>query len=44
MFQQFFAKYEFRLSLDTGTSPRASVSGTCTVQALETYCRQQVKC
>jgi arsenite oxidase small subunit len=44
MFQQFFDKYEFRLTLEAGTPPRAAVTGTCVVQALENYCRQQVKC
>jgi Rieske Fe-S protein len=44
MFNQFFAKYEFRLALENGGAPRAAASGTCVVQALENYCRQQVKC
>jgi Rieske Fe-S protein len=43
MFNQFFAKYEMRLSLEGG-SARAPVENTCVVQALENYCRQQVKC
>jgi len=44
MFNEFFAKYEFRLALDHGGSPRAAVAGSCMVQALDNYCRQQVKC
>src|SRR6185436_1392345 len=44
MFQQVFAKYEFRLALESGAAPRAPVTGSCVVQALENYCRQQVKC
>ncbi|HUN67456.1 MAG TPA: twin-arginine translocation signal domain-containing protein [Burkholderiales bacterium] len=44
MFNQFFAKYEFRLALDNGGAPRAAASGTCVVQELENFCRQQVKC
>ena len=43
MFNQFFAKYETRLSLEGG-APRAAVASTCVVQELENYCRQQVKC
>ena len=44
MFQQFFAKYEMRLSLEQGDPPRKAASGSCVVQELENYCRQQVKC
>jgi Rieske Fe-S protein len=43
MFTEFFDKYAFRLSLEHG-APRAAVSGTCVVQELDNYCRQQVKC
>src|SRR5215510_1767080 len=44
MFDEFFAKYEFRLSLEHGGHAKAAVSGTCVVDELERYCRQQVKC
>jgi arsenite oxidase small subunit len=44
MFNNFFAKYEFKLAMDHGPSARAVVAGACVVQALENYCRQQVKC
>ena len=44
MFNQFFAKYEFRLALENGGAPRTAASGACVVQELENYCRQQVKC
>ena len=44
MFQQFFAKYEMRLSLEQGDPPRKASTGTCVVQELENYCKQQVKC
>jgi arsenite oxidase small subunit len=44
MFTEFFAKYEFRLAVEHGPAARAAVNGTCMVQALESYCRQQVKC
>jgi len=43
MFAEFFDKYAFRLQLEHG-APRAAVAGTCMVQGLESYCRQQVKC
>ena len=43
MFTEFFDKFAFRLQLDHGT-PRAAVSGSCVVQELDNYCRQQVKC
>ena len=43
MFGEFFDKFAFRLQLDHG-APRAAVSGTCVVQELDNYCRQQVKC
>jgi Rieske Fe-S protein len=44
MFGEFFDKYAFRLSLEHGAGARAPVSGTCTVQDLKSYSRQQVKC
>lgn len=44
MFNEFFAKYEFKLAMDHGGSPRAPVSEAAVVQELDQYCRQQVKC
>jgi Rieske Fe-S protein len=44
MFNQFFAKYEFRLAMEHGDARRRAAAGSCVVQALEDYCRQQVKC
>jgi arsenite oxidase small subunit len=44
MFNQFFAKYEFRLTLDGDGAPRRPVQGRATVVELENYCKQQVKC
>ena len=43
MFAQFFDKFGFKLQLEHG-APRAAVAGTCVVQELENYCKQQVKC
>jgi Rieske Fe-S protein len=44
MFNEFFAKYEFRLALEHNGAAREAVSGACVVQPLDSYCRQQVKC
>lgn len=44
MFNEFFAKYEFRLAMEHNGTPRAAVAGSCTVESLDNYCRQQVKC
>jgi arsenite oxidase small subunit len=43
MFGEFFDKFGFKLELEHGT-PRAAVSGSCVVQELDNYCKQQVKC
>ena len=44
LFNEFFAKYEFKLALEHGPAVRQSAGSSCVVQALENYCRQQVKC
>lgn len=44
MFNEFFAKFEFKLALDHGGSARQPVSDATPVQDLDDYCRQQVKC
>src|ERR671937_957710 len=44
LFRDFFAKYEFRLAMEMGDRARQAVNGSCVVQELENYCRQQVKC
>ncbi|MCD6041028.1 MAG: hypothetical protein K0R40_631 [Burkholderiales bacterium] len=44
MFGEFFDKYAFRLQLEHGDAARSTVSGSCVVQELENYCKQQVKC
>jgi arsenite oxidase small subunit len=43
MFNDFFQKYEFRLALEH-PAPKVQIAGSCVVQALDNYCRQQVKC
>ncbi|MGH8739697.1 MAG: (2Fe-2S)-binding protein [Burkholderiales bacterium] len=44
MFNEFFAKFEFRLALEHNGAARSAVAGPCVVQSLDNYCRQQVKC
>ena len=45
MFNDFFAKYAFRLSLEQGSSrTRQEVGDTVQVSELDDFCRQQVKC
>jgi arsenite oxidase small subunit len=44
MFNEFFAKYEFRLAMEHNGTPRAAAAGPCVVQSLDNYCRQLVKC
>jgi arsenite oxidase small subunit len=44
MFNEFFTKFEFRLAMEHNGAARNAVSGSCVVQRLDSYCRQQVKC
>lgn len=44
MFSQFFAKYGTRLAMEHGDSRQRPAPDSCVVQALENFCRQQVKC
>ena len=44
MFNQFFAKYEFKLALEHGNTAHQAVTGSTVVNELENYCRQQVRC
>jgi arsenite oxidase small subunit len=44
LFGEFFAKYEFKLAMEHSGAARQAVAGSCTVQELDNYCRQQVKC
>jgi len=44
MFNEFFAKYEFRLAVEHGADARQATGASCVVHKLENYCRQQVKC
>ena len=44
MFNEFFAKYAFKLSLEHGDAVRRKSAATATVDTLDNYCRQQVRC
>ena len=44
MFDQFFAKYEFKLAIEHNGAVRQPVTGSTVVTELDDYCRQQVRC
>jgi len=44
MFNAFFAKYAFRLSMERGNALHDAAGATARVTLLEDYCRQQVRC
>ncbi|MBL8381775.1 MAG: Rieske 2Fe-2S domain-containing protein [Burkholderiales bacterium] len=44
LFEEFFRKYEFRLTMEHGGAARRDNSDNCRVTELENYCRQQVRC
>jgi arsenite oxidase small subunit len=44
MFNEFFAKYAFRLEMEHGGAGKQAVGNATKVQALDNYCKQQVKC
>ena len=44
MFNEFFEKYAFKLQLEGGGAPKQAVGGAIKVEALDNYCKQQVKC
>jgi len=44
LFDEFFRKYDFRLSMDFRGRARSAVAGRSVVSELSHYCRQQVKC
>jgi arsenite oxidase small subunit len=44
MFDEFFAKFEFKLALDHGGQARSRTARTTVVRELTQYCKQQVKC
>jgi len=44
MFNAFFEKYAFKLSLERGGALRETVGASARVSQLDDYCRQQVRC
>lgn len=44
LFDEFFRKFEAKLSLDVGPRARNPVNGKTTVRELEKYCRNPVQC
>lgn len=44
VFNDFFRKYEMKLTLDMGGRARLAAGSECTVTELDNYCRQQVRC
>jgi arsenite oxidase small subunit len=44
LFDEFFRKYEFKLSLDVGPKARNGVSGRAAVRELDKFCRNAVQC
>ena len=44
MFDEFFSKFGFRLSLEFGGKEHQSANDHCVVVELAKYCRQEVKC
>ena len=44
LFDDFFAKYEVKLSLDVGPTARQAVTERSTVQELDRFCRNAVRC
>ncbi len=44
LFEEFFRKYEVKLSIDVGPRAKNAVSGSATVRELEKFCRNSVQC
>ena len=44
LFDEFFRKYEFKLSLDVGPKAKNQVSGKAAVRELERFCRNPIQC
>ena len=44
LFEAFFAKYEFKLSLDVGPGAKRAVVGKATVRELDKFCRNAIQC
>jgi arsenite oxidase small subunit len=44
VFNEFFRKYDMKLTLDMGGRAKQATGDTCSVTELDNYCRQQVRC
>jgi arsenite oxidase small subunit len=44
LFDEFFRKYEMKLSLDVGPKARNAVNGKTVVQELQKFCRNPIQC
>ena len=44
LFDEFFRKYEFKLSLDVGPKAKNAVAGRAVVRELEKFCRNSIQC
>jgi arsenite oxidase small subunit len=44
LFDEFFRKYEMKLSLEVGPKARSKVSGEAVVRELEKFCKNSVQC
>ena len=44
LFEEFFRKYEAKLSLDVGPKAKDAVTGQSTVTELARFCRNPVRC
>lgn len=44
LFDDFFRKYEFKLSLDVGPKAKNAVAGKAAVRELEKFCRNPIRC
>ena len=44
LFDEFFRKYEFKLSLDVGPKAKNAVSGQAVVRELDKFCRNAIQC
>ena len=44
LFDEFFRKYEMKLSLDVGPKARNALAGQTVVRPLEKFCRNAIQC
>ncbi|WP_253261798.1 hypothetical protein [Ramlibacter montanisoli] len=44
MFDEFFRKYEMKLSLDVGPKAKNAVAGQSIVRELERFCKNPIQC